>query len=228
MEKFALIVAGGSGTRMGAEVPKQFLELGGRPILMHTLERFCEYDPGIHLVLVLPSMQFGYWHELVLRHRFNLKHRLVPGGATRFQSVRNGLQTLPAKGIVFIHDGVRPLVSKQTLERCETTALIRGNALPVMPVVESVREVEGEQSKHADRTRFRLVQTPQTFRLPMIKKAFEQPESPLFTDDASVAESFGEHINLVDGNAENIKITHPADLQIAALFLEKLAAENQR
>lgn len=228
MEKFALIVAGGSGTRMGTEVPKQFLELNGKPILMHTFERFLYYDQAFQFVLVLPENQFDYWNELCTKYQFTISHRIVAGGTSRFQSVRNGLLTLPDSGIVFIHDGVRPLVSIQTLSNCEQSALNNGNALPVMPVVESLREVLPQGSKHADRSRFRLVQTPQTFQLDRIKQAFQQEESPLFTDDASVAEAFGDKIHLVDGNIENIKITQPADLRIAALFLEHLETAKAR
>lgn len=226
MEKFALIVAGGSGTRMGTDVPKQFLCLNGKPILMHTLERFMAYDRSIQITLVLPESQFDYWIDLCQTHGFKLRHQLVSGGSTRFQSVRNGLMNLPDDGIVFIHDGVRPLVSTQTLSNCEKSTLERGNALPVMPVIETLREVSDGISKHADRSRFRLVQTPQTFQLERIKQAFQQNESPLFTDDASVAEAFGDKIHLVEGNVENIKITQPPDLRIAALFLESLAANN--
>ena len=222
MEKFALIVAGGSGTRMGADIPKQFISVCGKPILMHTLEQFHNYDSNMQLVLVLPSNQFSAWQELCCKNNFQLDHQLVAGGNTRFQSVKNGLDTLPENGIVFIHDGVRPLVSKKTIAHCEETTLTKGNALPVMPVVESLRELTPKASKHTDRSRFRLVQTPQTFKLELIKKAFQQEESPLFTDDASVYEAMGETINLVEGNPENIKITRPFDLKIAEFLLPTL------
>ncbi|MCW0483859.1 2-C-methyl-D-erythritol 4-phosphate cytidylyltransferase [Gaoshiqia sediminis] len=215
MEKFALIVAGGSGSRMGAEIPKQFLELAGKPVLMRTMERFAAYDPSIRLALVLPADQTTRWNELCHTHQFTLKHKVAIGGESRFQSVKNGLALLPADGLVFIHDGVRPLVTVQTLRNCEETAIKSGNALPVIPVVESLRQLAGDSSHHVDRSQFRLVQTPQTFRLDLIKKAYLQPESPRFTDDASVCEALGEKINLVPGNPENIKITHPADLKLA-------------
>jgi 2-C-methyl-D-erythritol 4-phosphate cytidylyltransferase len=224
MKKFALIVAGGSGTRMGTDIPKQFLELNGKPILMHTMERFAGYDPAIEITLVLPNAQFDYWRELCRKHRFHLSHHLVGGGNSRFQSVKNGLDSLPSEGIVFIHDGVRPLVSEATIRNCEHTTLEKGNALPVIPVIESIRQLTFEGSQHADRNQYRLVQTPQTFTLELIKKAFGQEESPLFTDDASVCEAMGEHIHLVDGNPENIKITQPSDLKIAALFLQSLTS----
>lgn len=219
MEKFALIVAGGSGTRMGSEVPKQFLELLGKPVLMHTIERFAAYDSALKITLVLPEAQFEYWKGLCSNHRFSIPHQLVAGGNTRFQSVKNGLNSLPREGLVFIHDGVRPLVSPVTIANCEKVAREQGNALPVTPVIESIRQLNGGQSSHADRSAFRLVQTPQTFQLSLIKKAFEQEESPLFTDDASVCEAMGITINLVDGNPENIKITQPQDLKIASCLL---------
>ncbi len=225
MEKFALIVAGGSGSRMGSEVPKQFLELLGKPILMHTMERFANYSTDMQLCLVLPESQFTYWESLCQKHDFNLPHKLVAGGSTRFQSVKNGLDQLPANGIVFIHDGVRPLVSDQTIRNCEQTTVERGNALPVAPVIESIRQLTADASVHADRAKFRLVQTPQTFQLELIKKAFLQDESPLFTDDASVCEAMGTKINLVDGNPENIKITQPQDLKIAACLLPDLVSQ---
>lgn len=215
MEKFALIVAGGSGSRMGGERPKQFMELLGKPILMRTMELFISYDSSVHLLVVLPDNQFDAWSALCMKYGFRLKHQLVPGGASRFQSVKNGLAELPDEGLVFIHDGVRPLVSFQTIKNCERMALEKGNALPVVPVVESLRQVEQEESCHADRNQFRLVQTPQTFQNRLIKEAYRQPEIPAFTDDASVCEAMGVKINLVDGNPENIKITFPTDLRIA-------------
>ncbi|WP_163716985.1 2-C-methyl-D-erythritol 4-phosphate cytidylyltransferase [Mangrovibacterium lignilyticum] len=222
MEKFALIVAGGSGSRMGSDIPKQFLLLNGKPTLMHTIERFKNYDDSIQICLVLPEAQFSYWENLCTQHHFSIPHKLTAGGNTRFQSVKNGLNKLPNSGIVFIHDGVRPLVSNQTISNCEKTALKSGNALPVTPVIESIREISTTGSKHADRNNFRLVQTPQTFKIDLIKQAFEQEESSFFTDDASVCEAMGVTINLVEGNPENIKITQPSDLKIAEFLLSSL------
>ena len=223
MEKFALIVAGGNGSRMGSEIPKQFLELCGKPILMHTLERFNNYDPHIQLILVLPELQFPYWNELCLKYHFSLRHKLIAGGSSRFQSVQNGLQVLPNTGLVFIHDGVRPLVSSETIRNCEQTTIAKGNALPVMPVIESLREIITDGNKHTDRSLFRLVQTPQTFQLKIIRQAYQQEENAAFTDDASVCEAYGENINLVEGNPENIKITRPSDLKIAGLLLKNIS-----
>ena len=222
--KFALIVAGGSGTRMNSTVPKQFLELAGKPVLMRTIEQFAGYDKEMEFVVVLPSDYTIYWQELCVKYDFKIVHRLVTGGLTRFQSVRNGLDVIEGNGLVFIHDAVRPLVSRQTIRNCEEAAKSYGNALPVLSLPDSLREVSGEKSEHVDRSRFRLVQTPQTFNIELIKKAFLQPEQDLFTDDASVCEAMGETIRLVEGNRENIKITGPVDLLIAEnLFINSVS-----
>jgi 2-C-methyl-D-erythritol 4-phosphate cytidylyltransferase len=219
MKKFVIIVAGGSGSRMGTEIPKQFLELAGRPVLMHTIQIFCDYDPDCELILVLPEKQWEFWAGLCLKHTFSIVHQMVSGGETRFDSVRNGLKLIPDEGIVFIHDGVRPLVSKETLDRCFEMAIKSGNAIPVLPVTESLRKLEGEQTISVDRSLYFNVQTPQTFRSEQILEAFKQNYDPAFTDDASVVEKVGYSIALVDGNSENIKITTPTDLIIAEAFL---------
>lgn len=219
MKKFALIVAGGNGTRMESEVPKQFIEIGGRPVLMHTFNVFTKYDGAVEFVLVLPKDQIHYWEHLCKKHRFATKHQIAAGGETRFQSVKNGLDLLPPDGIVFIHDGVRPLVSEQTIGNCYFTACEKGNALPVMPVNNSLRMVTSTDSRAVDRSQFVSVQTPQTFKLQIIKKAYGQANNTNFTDDASVLEAFGENINLVEGNPGNIKITYPADLIFARSLL---------
>ncbi|MFW5822211.1 MAG: 2-C-methyl-D-erythritol 4-phosphate cytidylyltransferase [Tangfeifania sp.] len=222
MKKLALIVAGGSGSRMKGELPKQFLELNGKPVLIRTFEAFLKYDRNIQFVLVLPEVQLINWKKLCVKYDFNLKHSLVPGGETRFHSVKNGLSEINENGIVFIHDGVRPLVSVQTIENCYKTANEKGNALPVVSPSESVRELINGGSRAVDRSRFFLVQTPQTFNISVIKKAYEQDYLEKFTDDASVLENTGQQINLVAGNRENIKITYPEDLLIASAFCEKI------
>jgi len=220
MEKFALIVAGGHGARMNTGIPKQFLDLAGKPILMRTMERFVVFDPLIRFVVVLPADYMAYWNDLCRKYHFNIRHILIPGGLTRFQSVKNGLAELPEEGLVFIHDGVRPLVSLQTIRNCADTAIEKGNALPVMPVTESLRRVDEKGSEHVERNHFFLVQTPQTFLSGIIKRAYLQPERDVFTDDASVCEAMGEKINLVEGNPENIKLTCPVDLQIAECLFQ--------
>jgi 2-C-methyl-D-erythritol 4-phosphate cytidylyltransferase len=221
MKKFALVVAGGSGKRMKGTMPKQFLELNDQPVLMHTFECFINYDPEIEFILVLPGRQMEFWKDLCEKHHFQIKHKLAFGGMTRFQSVKNGLELVSEEGIVFIHDGVRPLVSKQTIQNCFETALAMGNALPVVQVTESVRIVDSEKNRQVDRTKYFLVQTPQTFQSTLIKKAYNQAYDDDFTDDASVLEKFGQKIKLVEGNRENIKITWPEDLTIAKAFIKK-------
>lgn len=222
MKKFALIVAGGSGSRMNSKVPKQFIEIDGRPVLMYTFDAFYNYDPDLEFVLVLPENQIKTWNELCDKNQFKLKHKIAFGGETRSYSVKNGLDLIPTEGIVFIHDGVRPLVSQQTLQSCFEKTVRKGNALPVVAVSESVRVVDEFGNKPVDRSKYFLVQTPQTFKTALIKKAYQQFYSEEFTDDASVLEKLGETINLVDGNRENIKITYPDDLLLAKTILSLL------
>ncbi len=220
MKKFVIIVAGGSGSRMGSEIPKQFLELCGKPVLMHTIQIFHDFDPECKIILVLPEDQQQFWKDLCLKHSFSLQHQVVSGGKTRFHSVQNGLSQIEDEGIVFIHDGVRPLVSHQTIERCYHMTQKNGNAIPVLSINESLRKQKGHQSVSVDRTLYLSVQTPQTFRSEQILEAFKQPFDPAFTDDASVAEKAGFPIFMVEGNRENIKITTPTDLIIAEAFLK--------
>ena len=221
MKNFVIIVAGGSGSRMGTQIPKQFLELCGKPVLMHTVQVFYDFDPESKIILVLPEDQQPFWDGLCLKHSFPLIHQVVSGGKTRFHSVQNGLSQIDGEGIVFIHDGVRPLVSKKTLERCLETAQKNGNAIPVLPVNESLRKQEGNLNISVDRSQYFSVQTPQTFRSEQILEAFKQDFDPAFTDDASVAEKAGFPIFMVEGNRENIKITTPIDLNVAEAFLKR-------
>ena len=219
MKRYAVIVAGGSGTRMGAEIPKQFIEVGGRPILMHTLEVFKRFDEDIQIILVLPESQIGYWKNLCDSFKFNIPHKLTKGGETRYHSVKNGLSLIRESGIVGVHDGVRPFVSVATLKKTYETAGKLGNAVPVTDAFESVRQVTYSGNKALDRSSVKLVQTPQVFTSEQIFRAYEQPYRNTFTDDASVAEAAGFTINLVPGNRENIKITTPFDLKTAEMLL---------
>ena len=218
--RYAVIVAGGRGLRMGAELPKQFLPLRGEPVLMHTLRQFA---PEVkELILVLPADQQGLWQELCTQHQFTLPHRIADGGATRFESVRSGLSKLPEQGLVAIHDGVRPLVSRALICRTFEVAETSGAALPACPVTDSLRLLGEEGTSEAvERARYRAVQTPQTFDLSRLHHAYEQPFSPLFTDDASVYEAahLGA-ITLVEGEETNIKLTTPRDLLLADLLLD--------
>lgn len=218
MDNYVVIVAGGSGTRMKSAVPKQFLELAGKPVVMHTILRFVAFDPSILIVLVLPEEHRTTWMELCSKNSFGVKHTLVNGGETRFQSVKNGLNTIIGEGLVAVHDGVRPLVSIDTIQRCFAKAEKDGNAIPCIPIYETVRQMVGENSRWFDRSELRLVQTPQVFDVQLLKKAYHQPCQAHFTDDASVLESIGEAIHLVEGNRENIKITEPLDLVFAQSF----------
>lgn len=212
-------MAGGSGSRMGANTPKQFLPLKGRPILFYTLEAFHNFDPEMGLILVLPADAMAQWHALVEQHQFSIQSQLVEGGAARFHSVKNGLNSLQEEGIVGVHDGVRPLVSQNTLERAYSTAGEQGSAIPVIAPVESIRMVAGADSRAVNRDNYRLVQTPQCFTTSLLRKAYLQDFQTSFTDDASVVEAMGETVTLVEGNRENLKITTPEDLKMAEVFL---------
>jgi 2-C-methyl-D-erythritol 4-phosphate cytidylyltransferase len=220
MKKFVIIVAGGAGSRMGSEIPKQFLELRGKPVLMHTIQIFNDFDPESSIILVLPETQQEFWTKLCLKYSFYLPLRIANGGETRFHSVSNGLKLVDGEGIVFIHDGVRPLVSQETLVRCFESAVKSGNAIPVLQVTESLRKAEGNQNIAVNRSQYFSVQTPQTFRIEQIREAFRQNYDAAFTDDASVVEKAGYTIHLVEGNRENIKITAPSDLIVAEAFLK--------
>jgi len=215
MKLFAVIVAGGSGKRMGADIPKQFLELAGKPVLMHTIERFKTFDDSIEIVTVLPENQLRHWTELQEKYSFTVPNTLVKGGKSRFFSVRNGLEFVDVPGLVAIHDGVRPLVAIDTIKRCFETAEKLGNAIPVIPPSDTLRMITETGNSPISRLNVKQVQTPQVFSAELIKKAYLQDYLPEFTDDATVLEKTGVIINLVEGNRENIKITNPEDLIIA-------------
>lgn len=253
--QYVIIVAGGKGLRMGTDVPKQFLPVGGVPVLMRTIRRFREYNDAIRVILVLPRHQQEYWRSLCCEYSFGEEYVIADGGETRFHSVRNGLSLIPdsASGVVGVHDGVRPFPSVDTIRRCYEEAARSGAAVPVTPVVETLRhvlsgeqEAEGEVAACADerqmancvepkcsvpsssspfthrpslsktvpRSEYRLVQTPQCFSLKLLKEAYRQSYTDLFTDDASVVESLGHDITLTEGNRENIKLTTPFDLVV--------------
>lgn len=217
-----LIVAGGRGTRMGGPQPKQFLELAGRPVLMHTLEAFDRWDASARLIVVLPEDQIDTWKRLCEAHVFGRIHRVVAGGETRFHSVRNGLGAVASDGLIAVHDGVRPLVAPSVIAACFAAAADGGAAVPVVPVVESVREMDADgDSRPVDRTRLRVVQTPQVFRADVLRAAYCLPYDPRFTDDASVVEASGVAVRLVPGNRENIKLTTPMDLLLAEQLMRQ-------
>ena len=215
---YIIIVAGGKGLRMGGDIPKQFLPIGGKPVLMRTIERFREYSPTLQIILVLPKAQQDYWRQLCNEYHFNESYELADGGETRFHSVQHGLALIPddAEGVVGVHDGVRPFVSVDVIRRCYETARTAKAVIPVVPVVETLRHIEKGNQYRAD---YRLVQTPQTFDIQLLKAANRQPYQENFTDDASVVEAYGQEVSMVEGNRENIKITTPFDMTIAEALL---------
>ena len=246
---YIIIVAGGKGLRMGSDIPKQFLPIGSKPVLMRTLERFRAYSSALQIILVLPEAQQDYWRQLCEEYHFDVEHQIANGGQTRFHSVQNGLALVPddAEGVVGVHDGVRPFPSIEVIRNCYETARTAKAVIPVIPVVETVRQLisDGQvSSRTVPRDEYRLVQTPQTFDIQLLKAAYKraqnqvnlssaereqarpevkaanrQPYNDGFTDDASVVESYGYAITLVEGNRENIKITTPYDLKIAEVLI---------
>lgn len=221
MQEHVIIVAGGSGSRIKANMPKQYLEVNGRPIIVHTIGKFFAYNAGIKMYVVAHKDHLQYMNELLKKYFPDKEIQTTTGGDTRFESVKKGLALIePSNAVVGIHDAARPMVSMETIKRCYEMAAQKGNAIPVVEVNESLRIIENNSNKAINRSHYRVVQTPQCFNITAIKKAFEQEYSSSFTDDATVLERTGEKINLVDGNTENIKITHDRDLILAQHFLK--------
>lgn len=220
MKKSVIIVAGGKGNRMQSEIPKQFLQLNNQAILIHTISLFYRYDNAIKIVITLPQSHIAYWEDLCETNRFDIPHQIVVGGKTRFHSVKNGLNCLDNNGYIAVHDGVRPLVSLKTINRCFQAVIDYNCVIPVIDVTETVRMVDKNGSTPVDRSKLKIVQTPQVFSADILQKAYNQTYKPEFTDDATVVEACGDKVTLVNGNRENIKITNPADLQIAENLLQ--------
>lgn len=217
--KSVIIVAGGTGKRMGAPLPKQFMLLKGHPLLYWTIDAFHRYDASMPIVVVLPEQHIPIWKSLCIGHNFHVAHEIVAGGEERFHSVCNGLAQVKDDGLVAVHDGVRPLVSVQLIDRCFRAAEEHGAAIPVVSISSSVREVSGDTSKALDRSRLRAVQTPQCFRVPLLRDAFALPFDPAFTDEATLVERTGITVHLVPGEERNIKVTMPEDLVMAEAFM---------
>jgi len=217
IKRSVIISAGGIGKRMGTEVPKQFLLIKGKPIIMHTIEKFHAFDAAMEIVVVLPESYVPQWESLCQKHLFTIDHKVVSGGEERFHSIQNGLTEISGD-IIAVHDAVRPLVSETVIRNCFAAAEKSGAAIPVLTISESLRKIEHEKSFAVNREDFRIVQTPQCFTAEIIVKAYQQHYSKLFTDDASVVEAAGNQIYLVEGNSENIKITTPQDLKFAEVF----------
>lgn len=220
--EFAVITAGGIGTRMASKIPKQFLLLDGMPVLMRTLSRFYEYSKETTIILVLPKESFSYWMELCKQHQFSVPHQVVEGGKSRFQSVKNGIMSIAEEdGLVAVHDGVRPLVSAEIINASFRLAAIHGSAVTAVRLKESIRITDQDTTKAVDRSRYRLIQTPQTFKLKLLRNSFMVEETPDMTDEASVAERSGIRISLFEGSYRNIKITTPEDMLVAEAFLRE-------
>lgn len=217
---YAVIVAGGQGTRMGYAIPKQFLELDGKPILYHTIKAFREAIDDIQIILVLPEQQISMTQMVLQAFEERMDITIVAGGASRFHSVQNGLKDLPNDAIIFVHDGVRPLLSKELILRCYNQAIEKGSAIPALPATDSMRQVQGDKSTPLDRANIRLMQTPQTFQASILLQAMKQTFQENFTDEATVVEAFGHEVYLCDGERNNIKITTPEDLIIAEALLK--------
>lgn len=217
MKNTFIITAGGIGKRMGSTTPKQFLLIRNKPVLMHAIERFHEADSTAQIVITLPEDWVSYWNDLCQQHNFSVQHQIVSGGVERYDSIKNAIQVATGD-IISIHDGVRPFVSKQTILNCIQTAIEKGNAIPYLPIKESIRKVSKETNMTVLRSDYVLIQTPQCFQIELIKRAYSLPFHEQITDDASLVEELGEPIHLVLGNEENIKITTPFDLKIGELL----------
>lgn len=221
MKKFAIIVAGGSGQRMGAEIPKQFLLIKGKPLLQYTIQSFLQAFDDIKVILVLPAAQITKGQEILKKINVEEKVQITAGGETRFQSVKNGLAFITHPSIVFVHDGVRCLVSQLLIQNCFKQAMAKGSAVPAVAATDSIRIAEGSSHSAIDRSKVRIVQTPQTFKSEILIDAFKLEYNASFTDEATVAEAAGNEVFLIEGEYDNLKVTRPADLQIAEELLNK-------
>ncbi|MCB8995255.1 MAG: 2-C-methyl-D-erythritol 4-phosphate cytidylyltransferase [Bacteroidales bacterium] len=219
MRNSVIIVAGGTGKRMGAVLPKQFLEIEGKALIFYTLERFLEFDPSIEMILVIHEDYIDYWEKLIIAEGFDYPVLTVPGGETRYHSVKNGISMLEGESLVGIHDSVRPFVSLSTIQRCFESAEKYGSALPYVPLKESVRMADGDKSTVVDRSAIQVIQTPQVFNSEILRESYELPFEPSFTDDATVVEAAGHKILMLLGDEYNIKITTPEDFEMARLLI---------
>lgn len=220
MKYYAVIVAGGSGNRMQTETPKQFLLLKNLPVLMHTIKAFAQSNTRPKIIVVLHVDQHNYWNRMCQEFNFNIPHQVVAGGTERFYSVKNAISSIEEESFVAIHDAVRPLVSTELIDSCFKQAALHGNAIAAVQSSDSIRMLKNDKTSALKRDEIYLVQTPQTFKLEILRKAYKQEFESRFTDDASVVESMGQNINIVEGDRNNIKITYPIDLELAELLLK--------
>jgi len=222
MIKYAIIVAGGTGSRMQGDIPKQFLLLNGKPVIQHSLEVFYACDASIKIVLVIHPDYLGYWEQLCREFNISVPHAIALGGETRFHSVKNGLNLIDNDGFVAVHDAARPVLSIDFINTVFSEAALYGSSIPGIALQDTIRQIEGDSSRQLDRTNLRAIQTPQVFRVPELKRAYEQPYQPGFTDDASVMQSAGFPLHLTQGRPDNIKITNPQDISVAEVLLKMM------
>lgn len=223
MKPTAVIVAGGAGSRMGAAVPKQFLTLNDRPLLVHTIEAFAHAYEDMDIIVVLPAAFIEQGSDIIAKYLPDVQVFFTEGGETRFHSVKKGLSLVQEPSVVFVHDAVRCLVSVSLIRRCYDQAILKGSAIPAVAVRDSMRMLADDGHEVVDRDRLRAIQTPQTFRSDWIQPAFLQPFEPAFTDEATVVERYGNQVSLIEGEETNIKVTYPVDLIIAAEILRSRA-----
>jgi len=228
MKKYAIIVAGGIGTRMKGEVPKQFMLLSGKPVILYPIEAFFAYDPSIRIILVVHPDYITSWEQLAREYKIAIPLQVVTGGKTRFDSVKNGLKLIQDEGLVAIHDAARPVINADFIGRLFYAATAKGSAIPVVPLTDTIRTIYGDTSHHQDRTFLRAVQTPQIFKVSELQRAYTQPYQPNFTDDGSVMEAVGFSVHLAEGRQENMKITHMEDIAVAEVLIKNLTTEVRR
>jgi len=220
MKKYAIIVAGGTGSRMKGDIPKQFMLLNGKPVIDYSIEAFYDYDPDLQIILVIHPEYIEFWKHLCLEHKMSVPCKIVNGGETRFHSVKNGLECIETDGFVAIHDAARPMIDVGFVGQLFEEASVYGSAIPGIALNDTIRILEGNNSRQLDRTQLRAMQTPQVFKVSELKHAYLQAFQPLFTDDASVMQSAGYPLHLTEGRLENIKITLPKDIVVAELMMK--------
>ena len=220
MKKYAIIVAGGTGSRMKGDIPKQFMLLKGKPIILYSLEAFYHLYPAVSLIISVHPDYVNFWNQLCREHKIDIPHQVAPGGKTRFDSVKNGLALIGDEGLVAVHDAARPVIDAAFIQELYTTAEKHGSAIPAIHLTDTIRAIEGDSSRQLDRSFLRAIQTPQVFKVSELKRAFEQPFRILFTDDASVMQSAGFKVHLAEGKPGNIKITHQQDIALAEVLMK--------